>query len=201
MSVSDSEIEIGVWIFPDHANVRHFYQSVARRQILHAFTARPLLYRRATSVIWRGTIWRSRLRRLAAAANVSYLAIDIRVVYQGSAERQRSMQKFQRGAAGGGPTGAYQGLVAVSCPAPSTGVAIAVDRIAVTKRRNSSDRRLHVISRQIGASDNQTNQRAARARRMRPIKPAAIRRTTPIIHQDATMYSKLRRRGSSNTKA
>jgi hypothetical protein len=75
------------------------------------FMAMPLLYRRATSVIWRGAIWRSRLRRLAAAANVSYLAIDIRVFYQGSAERQKSMQKIQRSAAGGGPTGAYQGLV------------------------------------------------------------------------------------------
>jgi hypothetical protein len=201
MSVSERKIEIGVWIFPDHANVRQFCQSVARRQISHVFMARPPLYRRATSVIRRGAIWRSRLRRLAAAANVSYLAIDIRVFYQGSAERQKSMQKVQRGAAGGGPTGAYQGLVTVSCPAPSTGVAIAVDRIAVTKRRNSGDRRLHVISRQIGASDHQTNQRAVLARRMRPIKPAPICRTTPIIHQDATMYSKLRRRGSSNTKA
>jgi hypothetical protein len=201
MSVSERKIEIGVWIFPDHANVRQFCQSVARRQISHVFMARPPLYRRATSVIRRGAIWRSRLRRLAAAANVSYLAIDIRVFYQGSAERQKSMQKVQRGAAGGGPTGAYQGLVTVSCPAPSTGVAIAVDRIAVTKRRNSGDRRLHVISRQIGASDHQTNQRAVLARRMRPIKPAPICRTTPIIHPDATMYSKLRRRGSSNTKA
>ena len=86
-------------------------------------------------------------------------------------------------------------------PRQSAGVAIAVDRIAVTKRRNSCDRRPHVISRQIGASDNQINQRAVLARRMRPIKPAPICRTTPIIHQDATMYSKLRRRGSSNTKA
>ena len=76
-------------------------QSVASRQISHVFMARPLLYRRATSVIWRGAIWRPRLRRLAAAANVSYLAIDIRVFYQGSAERQKSMQKCQRGAAGG----------------------------------------------------------------------------------------------------
>jgi hypothetical protein len=58
-----------------------------------------------------------------------------------------------------------------------------------------------VISLQIGASDNQSNQRAVLARRMRPIKPAPICRTTLIIHQDPTMYSKLLRRGSSNTKA
>jgi len=45
------------------------------------------------------------------------------------------------------------------------------------------------------------HQRAVLARRMRPIKPAPICRTTPIIHQDPTMYSKLRRRVSSNTKA
>ena len=45
------------------------------------------------------------------------------------------------------------------------------------------------------------HQRAVLARRMRPIKPAPICRTTPIIHQDPTMYSKLRRRVSSKTKA
>ena len=135
------------------------------------------------------------MRRLAAAANVSYLAIDIRVFYQGQ------LTDRSRYAAGAGLTGAYQGLVTVSCPTPSTGVAIAVDRVAVTKKRKSGDRRLHVISLQIGASENQIIQRAVLARRMRPIKPAPICRTTPIIHQDATMYSKLRRRGSSNTKA
>jgi hypothetical protein len=69
------------------------------------------------------------------------------------------------------------------------------------KTRRSDDRRLPVISLQMGASDHQTNQRAVLARRMRPIKPAPICRTTPIIHQDATVYSKLRRRCSSNTKA
>src|SRR6516162_6000748 len=51
------------------------------------------------------------------------------------------------------------------------------------------------------ASDNQTNQRAVLARRMRPIKPAPICKITPIIHQDAIMYSKLRCRIWSNTKA
>jgi hypothetical protein len=45
------------------------------------------------------------------------------------------------------------------------------------------------------------HQRAVLARPMRPIKPAPICRTTPIIHQDATTYSKLRRMVSSNTKA
>jgi hypothetical protein len=45
------------------------------------------------------------------------------------------------------------------------------------------------------------HQRTVLARRMRPIKPAPICSTTPIIHQDPTMYSKLRRRVSSNTKA
>ena len=50
MSVSKRRIEIGDWIFPDHANVRQFCQFVARGQIPHVFMARPLLYRRATSV-------------------------------------------------------------------------------------------------------------------------------------------------------
>jgi hypothetical protein len=41
------------------------------------------------------------------------------------------MQKFQRGTAQPVLT---KGLVTVYCPAPSTGVAIAADRIAVTKK-------------------------------------------------------------------
>jgi hypothetical protein len=201
MSVYE-KIEIGVWIFPDHANVLQFCQSFARRQISHVFTARPVLYRRAMSVIWRGAIWRVEIAAVNSRSKC-VLSCDrhSRFLDCGSAEIQKSMQKISARRGWWWPTGAYQGLDTVSCPAPSTGVAIAVDRIAVTKKEESSDRRLHVISLQIGASDNQTNQRDVLARRMRPIKPAPICRTTPIIHQDVTMYSKLRRRASSNTKA
>jgi hypothetical protein len=41
--------------------------------------------------------------------------------------------------------------------------------------------------------------RAVLARRIRPIKPAPICRTTPIIHPDATMYWRLRCKVWSNT--
>jgi len=37
MSVSEMGIEIGVWIFPDHANVRQSCQFVARGQISRVF--------------------------------------------------------------------------------------------------------------------------------------------------------------------
>jgi len=41
--------------------------------------AGPLLYRRAMPWLERGYTGKLRLRRLAAAANISYLAVDIRV--------------------------------------------------------------------------------------------------------------------------
>jgi hypothetical protein len=44
------------------------------------------------------------------------------------------MQKYQRGAAGGGQPVLTRASLLFSCPAPSTGVAIAVDGIAVAKK-------------------------------------------------------------------
>jgi len=58
-----------------------------------------------------------------------------RFLDQGLAEIQKSMQKCQRGAAGGGQPVLTMASLLFSCPAPSTGVAIAVDGIAVAKEK------------------------------------------------------------------
>ena len=71
---------------------------------------------------------------LAAAAHVTYLAVDVRIFLIKGLLRCRSRCGNIRGAWLAVTYRRDQGLVAVSCPAASTGVMIAADKIAATTR-------------------------------------------------------------------